>query len=151
VGTLGKSALGWRGMEERGAFRVSERFERGWELLKQIHAQAGERTIAGFDEIAPDLGRYIVEFAYGDIYRRPGLDLKQRQLLTIACLVALGDTGPELAVHLKTALNVGLTPQEVVEAILHCIPYVGFPRVMNAMTIAKQVLESRGDSGQGER
>lgn len=135
---------------ERGS-TVNERFEQGWELLKQIHAQAGERTIASFADIAPDLGRYIVEFAYGDIYRRAGLDLKQRQLLTIACLVALGDTGPELSVHLNTALNVGLTAQAIVEAILHCIPYVGFPRVMNAMTIAKEVLEARAAGGQGER
>ncbi|TDY37495.1 4-carboxymuconolactone decarboxylase [Alicyclobacillus sacchari] len=103
----------------------------------------GERTIASFQDIAPDLGKYIIEFAYGDIYSRPGLDLKQRQLLTITCLTTQGDCEPELSVHINTGLNVGLTQTEIIEAILHCIPYVGFPRVMNAMTIAKKVFSER--------
>lgn len=125
---------------------MEDRFERGWELLRRIHEEGGERAIAFFQGVAPDLARYIIEFAYGDIYSRPGLDLKQRQLLTLACLVTQGDCEPELAVHLQTALNVGLTRDEVAEAILHCIPYVGFPRVMNAMTIARRVLAEAGET-----
>ncbi|MCL6548010.1 MAG: carboxymuconolactone decarboxylase family protein [Alicyclobacillus sp.] len=128
---------------------MNERFERGWELLKAIHEEGGEGTIASFQDIAPDLGKYIIEFAYGDIYSRPGLDLKQRQLLTIACLTTQGNCEPELAVHINTCLNVGLTRLEIVEAMLHCIPYVGFPRVMNAITVAKRVFSQRsGDTGE---
>lgn len=122
---------------------MNERFEQGWNLLKSIHEEGGEQTIASFQGISPDLGKYIIEFAYGDIYSRPGLDLKQRQLLTIACLTTQGDCKPELSVHINTGLNVGLTENEIVEALLHCIPYVGFPRVMNAITIAKEVFDKR--------
>lgn len=126
-----------------GDLWMNDRFEQGWELLRRIHEQGGERTIASYRDIAPDLGKYIIEFAYGDIYSRAGLDLKQRQLLTIACLTTLGDCDPELSVHINTGLNVGLTRIEIVEALLHCIPYIGFPRVMNAMTIAKKVFSER--------
>lgn len=121
---------------------MSERFERGLELLQRIHQEGGERTLAAFGDVAPDLGKYIVEFAYGDIYSRPGLDLKQRQLLTIACLVTQGDCAAELSVHINTGLNVGLSQAEILESMLHCIPYVGFPRVMNAVATAKTVFDA---------
>jgi 4-carboxymuconolactone decarboxylase len=122
----------------------SERFERGWQRLMEVDAEGGERVIESLEDVAPDLGRYVVEFAFGDIYRRPGLDLRQRELITISSLTTLGGVEPQLEVHVNAALNVGLTAQEVVEAILHCIPYTGFPRVLNAIFVAKHVFEERG-------
>jgi 4-carboxymuconolactone decarboxylase len=122
----------------------SERFQRGWERLMEVDAEGGERVIESLADIAPDLGRYVVEFAFGDIYQRPGLDLRQRELVTISALTTLGGVEPQLEVHVNAALNVGLTPSEVVEAILHCIPYTGFPRVLNAIFAAKRVFEERG-------
>lgn len=121
----------------------NERYQRGWEKLMEVDGEGGERVIDSLKEIAPDLGKYVVEFAFGDIYRREGLDLKQRQLVTIAALTAQGGCEPQLNVHINAALNVGLSPKEVVEAIMHCVPYAGFPRVLNAIFVAKQVFSQR--------
>jgi 4-carboxymuconolactone decarboxylase len=121
----------------------SEQFERGWERLMEVDAEGGERVIESLREIAPDLGRYVVEFAFGEIYRRPVLDLRQRQLVTISALTTLGGAEPQLEVHVNAGLNVGLTAREIVEAIMHCVPYTGFPRVLNAIFVAKRVFDER--------
>jgi 4-carboxymuconolactone decarboxylase len=101
---------------------TTERYQRGWEKLMEIDGEGGERVIESLQDIAPDLGRYIVEFAFGDIYSRDGLDLKQRQLVTLASLTTQGGCEPQLQVHINAALNVGLSPQEIIEAITHCVP-----------------------------
>jgi 4-carboxymuconolactone decarboxylase len=121
----------------------TERFQGGWQRLIEVDAEGGERVIESLKDVAPDLGRYVVEFAYGEIYRRPVLDLRQRELVTISALTTLGGAEPQLEVHVNAGLNVGLTAREVVEAILHCIPYTGFPRVLNAILVAKRVFEER--------
>jgi 4-carboxymuconolactone decarboxylase len=121
----------------------NERFRRGWERLREVDADMGERMIESVQDVAPDLGRYVVEFAYGDIYSRPVLDLRQRQLVTISALTSLGGAEPQLEVHVNGGLNVGLAAREIVEAMLHCLPYTGFPRVLNAIFAAKRVFEER--------
>lgn len=121
----------------------NERFARGWQRLMEVDAEGGERVIQSLEDVAPDLGRYVVEFAFGDVYQRPGLDLRQRQLVTIAALTTLGGTEPQLEVHINAALNVGLTGGEIVEAIVHCVPYTGFPRALNAIFVAKRVFTER--------
>jgi len=85
-----------------------------------------------------------VEFGFGDIYSRDDLTPPQRQLVTIGALTALGGSEPQLLVHINAALNVGLTPHEIVGAIIHTAPYTGFPRTLNAMLTARSVLEDRG-------
>ncbi|KJY49045.1 carboxymuconolactone decarboxylase family protein [Bifidobacterium kimbladii] len=119
----------------------ASRFEKGSEALAAIDGKGGQAVIDSLQDIAPDLGRWIVEFAFGDIYTRKGLDLQQRELVTIGSLVTQGDTAPQLAVHIQGALNVGLSKEAVVEAILQCAPYVGFPRVINAINVARTVFE----------
>jgi 4-carboxymuconolactone decarboxylase len=123
-----------------------ERFRRGWQRLLEVDAESGERVVESLRDVAPDLGRYVVEFAYGDIYGRPALDLRQRELVTISVLTTLGGAERQLDVHVNAALNVGLTAEEVVEALLHCLPYAGFPRVLNAMFVAQRVFAERGVS-----
>lgn len=120
------------------------RFQRGWELLRQVDDTGGEAVIDSLAGIAPDLGRYIVEFAFGDIYARDGLSLQERELVTIASLLTAGGCEPQLRVHLNVALNVGVPPQKIVEALIHCVPYVGFPRVLNAVSTAKEVFVLQG-------
>ena len=95
-------------------------------------------------DIAPDVGKYIIEFAYGEIYSRAGLTNKQRALVTISSLVTQG-TEPQLELHINTGLTAGLTKEEIVESITHLIPYTGFPRVLNALTIAKKVFSMRDE------
>lgn len=96
----------------------------------------------GFKDIAPDLSRYVVEFAFGDIYSRPGLDNKQKVMTTITALVAQGK--PQIEMHIKTGLSVGLTPEEIVGCIVHLIPYTGFPSVLNALKVAQKVFAEQG-------
>ena len=97
---------------------------------------------ADFQDIAPDLSKYVVEFAFGGIYSRPGLDNKQKVLTTITALVAQGK--PQIGMHIKTCLTVGLTPEEIVGCIMHLIPYTGFPSVLNALTVAKEIFQEQG-------
>lgn len=116
------------------------RFETGMEQLKQIDGAGGEAVIQSLAGIAPDVGRYIVEFAFGEIYPRAGLSLQERELITITSLLTAGGCEPQLAVHIKGALNVGVSKEKIVEAFTQCIPYVGFPRVLNALFTAKEIL-----------
>lgn len=122
---------------------AQDRYTQGWGKLQDIDGDAGEKVIESLKEIAPDLGRYIIEFAFGDIYSRPGLDLKSRELATVAALTALGNAQPQLKVHIHGALNVGCTRTEVVEVILQMSVYAGFPAALNGMTVAKEVFQAR--------
>ncbi len=98
-------------------------------------------TRESLKDISPELARFVTEFAFGDIYSRPGLNLKTRQLLTIVSLVTLGSAPLQLKSHIKGALNVGCTKQEIVEAILQMSVYAGFPKAMNAMYATKEVFK----------
>lgn len=119
---------------------MEKRYERGLKFLEQVDGEGGERVIESFSDIAPDVGRYIVEFAFGDIYAREGLCLRDRELATIASLCTQGSCEPQLKVHIHGAQNVGLTKTEIIEAFIQLIPYVGFPKVLNAINVAKEVL-----------
>ncbi|AIQ39352.1 carboxymuconolactone decarboxylase family protein [Paenibacillus sp. FSL R7-0297] len=123
---------------------TTERYERGWKKLMEVDGTGGAKVIESLKDISPDLGKFVIEFAFGDIYSREGLDLRQRQLVTLSSLTTLGGCEPQLTVHINAALNVGLSPKEVIEAILHCVPYAGFPRVLNATFVAKEVFMERG-------
>ncbi len=120
------------------------RFEAGLQRLAEIDGEAGAKVISALESIAPDLARYTIEFPFGDIYQRPALDLKSREIATVAALTALGHAQPQLAVHLHGALNVGCTPQEVIEVIIQMAVYAGFPAAINGMLTAKSVFIERG-------
>lgn len=121
----------------------NERFERGWKKLKEIDGNAGERVIESLKSIAPDLGRYTIEFVFGDVYNRPGLDLKSREIATVAALAALGNAAPQLKIHIHGALNVGCSPEEVIEIIIQMAVYAGFPAALNAAFSAQEVFSER--------
>ncbi|MFH1033101.1 MAG: carboxymuconolactone decarboxylase family protein [Pseudomonadota bacterium] len=124
-----------------------ERYQRGLERLRQVDGQAGERVIESLKDICPDLARMVIEFPFGDIYSRPGLDLKAREIATVAALTALGHAIPQLEVHIHGALNVGVTRQEVVEIIMQMAVYAGFPAALNGMQAAKRVFAQRDAEG----
>ncbi len=117
----------------------SERFQRGWKKLQEIDGKAGERVIDSLQDIAPDFAQYIIEFPFGDIYSRPGLDLKSREIAVVAALTALGNATPQLKVHIQGALNVGCSKEEVVEIIMQMAVYAGFPAALNGLFAAKEV------------
>lgn len=117
----------------------SERYLRGWEKLKQIDGHAGEKVIASVCDIAPDFADLLIEFPFGDIYSRPGLDLKSRELAVVAALTAMGNATPQLKVHITGALNVGCSEQEIIEVIMQMAVYSGFPSALNGLFAAKEV------------
>ncbi len=120
---------------------MEDRYNKGLKNLEKIHPEASKALIESLKDIAPDLGRFVVEFAYGDVYERGGLDLKSRQIATVAALTALGDTKPELKDHIKGALNVGCNRQEIIEVIIQMAVYAGFPRAINGINTAKEVFK----------
>jgi len=122
---------------------MESRYERGLQKLGEIDGQQGQRVIDSLKDIAPDLGRYIIEFGFGDIYSRPALDLKSREIAVVAALTALGNATPQLKVHLHGALNVGCSKEEIVEVIMQMALYAGFPAALNGMFAAKEVFAER--------
>jgi 4-carboxymuconolactone decarboxylase len=121
----------------------NERYLRGWEKLKEIDGESGERVINNLKDIAPDFARLLIEFPFGDIYSRPGLDLKSREIAVVAALTTLGNAAPQLKVHINGALNVGCSKQEVVEIIMQMAVYAGFPAALNGLSAAKEVFAER--------
>jgi len=96
-------------------------------------------VIAALADIAPDFATYVIEFPFGDIYSRPGLDLRSREIATIAALTALGNASPQLKVHIHAGLNVGLSRDEITEVIMQMAVYAGFPAALNGLFAAKAV------------
>lgn len=119
------------------------RYERGAEMLARVDGEAGQRVVDSLADIAPALAHHIVAYGFGDVYSRPGLTPPQRQLVTLGMLTALGGCEPQLDVHVNASLNVGLTPSEIVEAIVHAALYCGFPKALNAIFVAKRVFAER--------
>lgn len=125
----------------------SERYTRGLDKLNEIDGEAGEKVIEALKDIAPDLARYIIEFPFGDVYSRGVLSLKEREIATVAALVALGNALPQLKVHIHGALNVGCSRQEIVEIMIQMAVYAGFPAALNATFAAKEVFAERDAAG----
>ena len=123
---------------------MENRYERGMQKLLEIDGKGGEDVIESLQNITPDLGKYIIEFAFGDIYCRDGLNLQEREMVTITSLLTVGGCEPQLEVHINGALNVSVTPKKIVETFLQCIPYTGFPKVLNAIKVARKIFVERG-------
>jgi 4-carboxymuconolactone decarboxylase len=121
---------------------TEDRYERGRARLREIHGERSLRTIEGLG----DLGRMIVEVAYGDVYSRPGLSLRERQIATVAVLVALGRSS-QLPVHLRSSIKAGVTPDELREVIIQVATLAGFPPAMNAMATLRTI---EGSAAEGE-
>jgi len=122
---------------------TQNRYERGLAKLEEIDGQAGSRVVDSLRDIAPDFARYLIEFPFGDIYSRPGLDLRAREIAVVAALTALGNATPQLKVHIEGALNVGVSQEEIVEVIMQMAVYAGFPAALNGLFAAKEVFAER--------
>ena len=96
---------------------TDERFERGLKTLTGIGSDGG-RVLESLADVSPALAEAVVSWGYGEVYARPELPPRDRQLVTLGMLTALGGCEPQLEVHVNAALNVGLTPAEIVEALV---------------------------------
>ena len=118
------------------------RYNKGWETLSKINSEAGTKILDLLKDISPDMAKFVIEFPYGDIYSRPGLDIKTRELITIASLTTLGYAKDQLKAHIYNALNAGCSKDEIVEVIIQMSVYAGFPAALNGLFAAKEVFES---------
>ncbi len=121
----------------------SERFERGSKIINELKEGGDQGIIKGLGKIAPDLSNYVLEFIFGDLYHRSGLELKTKQILTITILATLGNAKPQLAYHINCALNIGITRQEIIDIMTHLSGYAGFPAALNGTATAKEVFAER--------
>ncbi len=130
---------------------TSERFERGSQKINTLMEGADQGVLKGLGKVAPDLAQYVLEFVFGDLYSRKGLDLKTKQMLTITILATLGNAKPQLAYHINCALNIGITRQEVIDIMTHISGYAGFPAALNGVNTAKEVFAERDQKGLCEK
>lgn len=119
----------------------SEKYKRGMEILESIAPGAGDRVKTGLGEIAPDMVNYLMEFVFGEISARPGLDMKSREITAVAALTAIGTAPDQLRVHIKGALNCGCKREEIVEVIMQVLVYAGFPAALSGIRLAKEVFK----------
>ncbi len=115
------------------------RYQRGLAALDAIDGEGGRKVVDSLADIAPDFARYLIEFPFGDIFSRPGLGHRDREIATIAMLAALGTAVPQLKVHIQAGLNVGLTREEIIEIMMQVSVYAGFPAALNGIFAAKEV------------
>lgn len=118
------------------------RYEKGKKVLEDIQQRPVEEIFNELEDVAPDLSRFVVEFPYSEIYTRDEVDLKTRELCTVAAITVLGAI-PQLKDHINAALNVGNSPAEIVEIIMQMSAYCGFPKAINGIVAAKEVFVER--------
>jgi 4-carboxymuconolactone decarboxylase len=129
--------------------RVDERLKRGLETVAKVNEEGSERIAKAVADLAPDFHHIIMAFAYGDINSRPGLDLKSREIATIAALTVMGNAKPQLEAHIVGGLNVGLTREEIVEVIMQMAVYAGIPAALNGLMVARTAFAAH-EAGEGQ-
>ena len=107
------------------------------EVLGDEHV---DRAQAHATEFTAPFQDFITRYAWGEVWNRPGLDRRQRSMITLAALTAVRAEG-ELELHVRAALRNGLTPEEIAEVLLHTAVYAGVPAATAAFAIAQRVLE----------
>jgi 4-carboxymuconolactone decarboxylase len=118
---------------------ASERELLGAEVMRSIGIDP-EAVIGSLASVDERFGHTIIEYAFGDIIARPELDLRTRQLVTVAVLAALGGCEAQLEAHIPATLRAGATPTELIAVLTHITPYAGIPRTLNALYMAKKLL-----------
>ena len=133
-------------MTEHSPNGGESRLERGKRRLAEIDGEAGQKVISGLADIAPDFATYLLEFPFGDIYSRPGLNVRDREIATIAALTALGTAAAQLKVHVAAGLNVGLSREEITEILMQMAVYAGFPAALNGLFAAKEIFTAQDEA-----
>jgi 4-carboxymuconolactone decarboxylase len=119
------------------------RQEREWTKLKQMHSASGDGVLERIESISPDLARYAIEFVFGGMHSRSGLDLKSREIAAIAALTAMGSTSSKLRTHIHSALNAGCSEADLIEIMIEMAAFAGFPAALNGIKAAREVFAER--------
>ena len=121
----------------------NNKYEHGRARLKQMLGDLGDQAAQNIARISPDMARYVVEFIFGEIQSRPGLDLKTRELAAVVSIATRGGAEPQLRAHLHGMMNVGWSEQEIIELMIELAVYAGFPAALNALYAARDVFAER--------
>jgi len=126
---------------------TDDRRDRGLAVLDQLDVQAAQHLHEALDDVAPHLAAHLVEFAFGEVYSRPVLDLRTREVVAIASLAAQGGLAPQLRAHVEYALNVGWTRDEIVEMLVEVMLFAGVPAAMNGIAAAREAFAAHDGEG----
>jgi 4-carboxymuconolactone decarboxylase len=122
------------------------RYESGLKKIQKIYGESWD--VKFLDDMSPDrIGRWTVEFLFGDVYDETKLDARSRQIAIIAALTTLGNASIPLKIHINGALNVGCSRQEIIEIMGEMAAYAGFPAAVNGLSVAREVFKERDESG----
>ncbi|PYC76814.1 carboxymuconolactone decarboxylase [Streptomyces tateyamensis] len=114
----------------------------GYRTLDEYQDEATQlAALPALERIAPGFPDWIVTSLFGGTYQRPGLTPAERQLVNIATLAVLGGVDPQLTGHIRSALRVGLSREQVVEVLVHQAPYIGAPKALAALRVAAATFE----------
>ncbi|MDK9757528.1 carboxymuconolactone decarboxylase family protein [Vibrio sp. D173a] len=117
---------------------------RGMWVMNRLEDGLAERVSSKLSELDSDLPRLITDYAFGSVVARPGLDLKNREMLTVASLISLGNATPQLELHMKAAINVGVSPEELLEVVIQMAVYAGVPACMNGLASYRKIMNEKG-------
>ena len=127
-------------LDSQRRIEEGDRFEKGREIQFPIYGDRIKQTVSNLpEEQRESIPRYLTELCFGDLYTRAGLDLQTRELLILCVLSALGGTDLQIKSHATGNLKVGNSRETLVSAITFCLPFIGFPRTLNAINIVKEV------------
>lgn len=118
--------------------QLDGRRTRAFTLLAQLDPEAPEKVAANLDGLSNDFAELVLGFAFADIVSRPGIDLRTREMLTVASLMALGNAPGQLEFHIRAAMNVGVSREEIIEILLQTAVYAGVPACINGISAAKK-------------
>ena len=127
-------------MRGKDYLMTNDRYERGLKNAAAISGDVVQKAKAKLAEFSPDFERYFIEYPFGDIYNRPGLDLKSREFAALAALTVLG-AAAQLEMHIGMALHVGCSREEIIEVFIQMSVFAGFPAALNALAVAQKVFE----------
>lgn len=114
-------------------------YENGKKIREKVIGKEKSQAISdSLADIAPIIDEKIL-LAFDEVQQRNVISLKQREMLTLTSLATQGDTSNQLELHIRASLNIGLTKEEIVEVFVHCLPYIGFPKTLNAIAVTKKV------------
>lgn len=119
-------------------------YQRGRRKRDELFGPGAGASVSYLEELAPELERIVMENLFGGLFCRTELDPKIRSLCTVAVLAALGGRDGQVRYHIKGALSVGCSNQEIVEVLTHLLFYAGLPSASNGLRIAKEVFSEKG-------
>jgi 4-carboxymuconolactone decarboxylase len=130
-------------LESQKQAEEDERFDKGLKVQLSIFGESIEKVLKNPPETRRQINKYLSAFCFGDFYTRNGLDLKTRELLTLCIVSSLGGCESQVKGHIQGNLNMGNSKETMIAAVIQCLPYMGFPRTLNALSCIDEVIPDK--------